>query len=319
MHPLELWQAVILGLVEGITEYLPISSTGHLIIASSLMGLQGGPHEKAVDDFEIIIQGGAILAVLGLYWPSVVKMLKGLTGKDPDGFRLLVNLVIAFIPSAVLGLLLKKWIDAHLFALVPVLVSMFLGAIYMILADLWGQGRLGKQPLWRAKEMTIFEVTPKQALMIGLMQCVSLWPGTSRSMMTITGGMFSGLKPRQAAQFSFLLGLPTLTAATLYSLYKNFREAKKTGTENLFHELGVTACVVGIAVAALSAAAAVKWLVSFLTKHGLAPFGWYRIALCVVLVVLSWRGIVSISKPEPSLNGGTTVVPPAKWEEQPPK
>ncbi len=117
MHPLELWQAVVLGLVEGITEYLPVSSTGHLIIASSLMGLQGGPHEKAVDDFEIIIQGGAILAVLGLYWPSVVKMLKGLTGKDPDGFKLLVNLVIAFIPSAILGLLLKKWIDAHLFAL----------------------------------------------------------------------------------------------------------------------------------------------------------------------------------------------------------
>ncbi len=163
--------------------------------------------------------------------------------------------------------------------------------------------------------MTIFEVTPKQALMIGLMQCVSLWPGTSRSMMTITGGMFSGLKPRQAAQFSFLLGLPTLTAATLYSMYKNFREAKKTGTDNLFHELGVTACVVGIVVAALAAAATVKWLVSFLTKHGLAPFGWYRIALCAVLVVLSWRGIMSISKPEPSLNSGTTVVPPAKWEE----
>jgi undecaprenyl-diphosphatase len=132
--------------------------------------------------------------------------------------------------------------------------------------------------------------------MIGLMQCVSLWPGTSRSMMTITGGMFSGLKPRQAAQFSFLLGLPTLTAATLYSLYKNLRDAKKTNTDNLFHDLGVTACVLGIVVAALAAAATVKWLVSFLTKHSLAVFGIYRIVLCVVIIALSSTGILSMKK-----------------------
>src|SRR6185369_3630413 len=130
---------------------------------------------------------------------------------------------------------------------------------------------------------------------IGLMQCVAMWPGTSRSMITITGGMFAGLRPKQAAQFSFLLGLPTLGAATLYKLYKNFHESHKAGTPNLFQVLGAGACVLGIVVAAVSAAAAIKWLVNFLTRHGLTPFGWYRLGLCALLLVLSWSGIVSIT------------------------
>jgi undecaprenyl-diphosphatase len=315
MHPLELWQAVVLGLVEGITEYLPVSSTGHLILASQLMKLTDEGEQSALAAFEIVIQGGAILAVLGLYWPSVVRMLRGLTGKDPQGFRLLVNLFIAFLPAAVLGLLLDKWIERHLFHAGPVILALGLGGLYMIGVDLWREGRLGKARMWPKGEMEVWDVTPRQALMIGLLQCLAMWPGTSRSMMTITGGMFAGLRPRQAAQFSFLLGLPTLGAATLYKLYKNLHESHKTGGENLFQVLGVGACVLGIAVAMLSAAAAIKWLVAFLTRHGLSPFGWYRIALCVLVLALSLGGIVTITKPGPSMNGGTKTVPPVNWTE----
>ncbi len=315
MHVLELWQAVVLGLVEGVTEYLPISSTGHLIIAASLMHLQERA-AGAIEDFEIVIQGGAILAVLGLYWPSVVKMLRGLTGKDAEGLRLLVNLAIAFVPSAVVGLLAGKWIEKHLFALLPVMMAVLLGGVYMIAVDLWGQGRLGGRlsmvKQWRAQEKTIYDVTPREALMIGLLQIAALWPGTSRSMMTITGGMFAGLRPRAAAQFSFLLGLPTLTAATFYKLAKNVHAAHKTGGENLFQVLGVGACVLGIVIAAVSAAVAVKWLVGFLGRHGLAPFGWYRIALFVVLAVLSAAGVVRVSK-EPAAR----VEKPVKYVETP--
>lgn len=315
MHPLELWQAVVLGLVEGITEYLPVSSTGHLILASQLMKLTDPAQESALDAFEVVIQGGAILAVLGLYWPSVVRMLRGLTGKDPQGFKLLVNLFIAFLPAAVIGLLLDKWIEKHLFNSSSVLLALGLGGLYMIGVDLWREGRLGKARMWQKDEMEVWDVTARQALMIGFLQCLAMWPGTSRSMMTITGGMFAGLRPRQAAQFSFLLGLPTLGAATAYKLYKNLHEAHKTGGENLFQVLGVSACVVGIVVAAVSAAAAIKWLIGFLTRHGLSPFGWYRIALCVVLLALSLGGIVSITKPGPSMNGATKTVPPVNWSE----
>jgi undecaprenyl-diphosphatase len=318
MHPLELWQAVVLGLVEGITEYLPVSSTGHLIIASQLMKLTDPQEQSAIDAFEIVIQGGAILAVLGLYWPSVVRMLRGLTGKDPQGLKLLVNLFIAFLPAAVIGLLLDKWIEKHLFHAGPVILAFGLGGLYMMGVDMWREGRLGKTPtarMWHKTEMEVWDISPKQALMIGLLQCVAMWPGTSRSLMTISGGIFAGLRPKQAAQFSFLLGLPTLGAATVYKLAKNLHESHKTGTPDLFHELGVGACVLGIVVAMVSAAAAIKWLISFLTRHGLTPFGWYRIALCVVLLALSWAGIVSITKPGPSMNGGTKVVPPVQWTE----
>jgi undecaprenyl-diphosphatase len=293
MDVLQIWQAVVLGIVEGVTEYLPISSTGHLILAAALMKLD--VESQAVKDFEIVIQGGAILAVLGLYYPAVLKMLRGLLGKDAQGLRLLLNLFIAFLPSAVVGLLLNKWIDSHLMGVFPVMVAVLLGAVYMLVVDLWSQGRLGKVRAWRAEPKSIYDVTPREALSIGLLQCFALWPGTSRSMMTISGGLFAGLRGREAAQFSFLLGLPTLTAATLYKLYKNLSHAKQTGTPNMFEALGTTACIVGIAVAAISAAAAVKWLVGFLTRHGLSPFAWYRIVLFFVLVILTWRGILSLS------------------------
>jgi undecaprenyl-diphosphatase len=295
---LELWQAVVLGVVEGITEYLPISSTGHLILASALMGLGVTPEQqRAVDDFNIVIQGGAIAAVVGLYWPSLLRMGKGLLGQDEAGLRLLFNLFLAFLPAAVIGLILKDAIEYFLFRPLPVLLALGLGGIYMMIADLRAQGRLGL-PHKSGAEPGMFDLKPSQALFIGFLQCIAMWPGVSRSMMTITGGIWCGMKPRQAAEFSFLLGLPTLLAATLYKLAKNLHHANSNGTRHLFEELGYLPCLVGMLVAAVSAAVAVRWLVGFLNRHGLTPFGWYRLALCFVLAGMVFSGKLTITPPE---------------------
>jgi undecaprenyl-diphosphatase len=297
----ELWQAIVLGIVEGVTEYLPISSTGHLILASTLMDLHTPELKRAVNDFEIVIQGGAILAVVGLYWPRMIQMLRGLLGKDPAGFKLFLNLVLAFIPSAALGLLLKDQIDTYLFHAGPVILSLAIGALYMIAIDRWRKGRFSIAR-FHASEIEIVDVEPRHALFIGVLQCFALWPGMSRSMMTITGGLLIGLRAKAAAEFSFLLGLPTLGAACVYALYKNLKgpdgmsPAEHADYRNLFETLGPTAVVVGVLVAAVSAAIAVKWLVGFLNKHGLAPFGWYRLVLCGVLLAMNALGWLVVSK-----------------------
>ncbi len=287
---MEWWQAVVLGLVEGITEYLPISSTGHLILASALMDLGKTPESKAaIDAFNIVVQGGAILAVLGLYRARVFQMLRGLAGRDRDGLRLAINIVIAFIPAAVLGVPLNDVIEANLFSTWPVLGALALGGVYMMLLDRWkihpnrgdGEHQTGGD---------ITDLTWRGALVIGLMQTVAMWPGTSRSMMTITGGVLVGLKPKQAAEFSFLLGLPTLGGACVYKLYKDV-SGEGPG---MFEVLGVMPIVVGIAVATVSAMVAVRWLVGFLNRHGLTPFGWYRLALTAVLGGLVLAGLVRI-------------------------
>ncbi|MEL7472032.1 MAG: undecaprenyl-diphosphate phosphatase [Planctomycetota bacterium] len=288
---MNLLDAIILGLVEGITEYLPVSSTGHLIIASSLLGLDQPPEMKrAVDAFNIVIQGGAILAVLGLYWPRCMQMLRGVLGKDAKGRRLFFNLVIAFLPAAFLGLLLDDWIESILFRPVPVILALALGGVYMMLVDRWrkkhGQG---------ARSIT--DLTWRQALLIGCFQVLAMWPGTSRSMMTITGGIFAGLRPREAAEFSFLLGLPTLGGACVYKLAKNLHESNQEGVPNLFETLGWAPVIVGVVVATISAALAVSWLVNFLTRHGLTPFGWYRLALAAVLGGLMLGGVVNLNPP----------------------
>lgn len=310
---MEWWQAIVLGLVEGITEYLPVSSTGHLILASGMMGLGADAASKdAVDDFNIIIQGGAILAVVGLYWPTCVRMLKGLLGRDPQGFMLLVNLMIAFMPAAVIGLLLRKWIKAHLFGGGPVLLALALGGIYMLLVEQWRHGRFG---LVRTPTPDVMNVGARQALVIGLFQCVAMWPGTSRSMMTITGGLFAGLKPKAAAEFSFLLGLPTLLAATLLSLVSNIKDSYEGGSPHIFQQFSIGAIVLGMVTAAISAALAVRWLVGFLNRHGLSLFGWYRLALCVVLGAAWAGGVVTIGQvraPERSTPG---VIGPIEWQE----
>lgn len=291
MAQLELWQAAVLGLVEGITEYLPISSTGHLILASSLMGLDRPEVKEAVDDFNVVIQGGAILAVLGLYWPRVLRMLRGLAGKDPEGFALARNILLAFLPAAVIGLLLHKHIKAMLFNPGAVLAAILLGGIFMMLIDQWRSGRFGPRPM-ASREADVMDITPRQALIIGFLQCIAMWPGTSRSMMTIGGGIIAGLRPRAAAEFSFLLGVPTLGAACLLDLGKNLYRSHRDGTPNLFMQLGPAAASLGLIVATASAAVAVKWLVGFLNRHGLTPFGWYRIALFAVMASLMAAGVV---------------------------
>jgi undecaprenyl-diphosphatase len=277
---MEWWQAVVLGLVEGITEYLPISSTGHLILTSTLLGLRTPENAEALAAFEIAIQGGAILAVLGLYRHRVPQTWNGLRGRDPAGRRLLVHLVLAFLPAALLGPLLDDAIEAHLFRAPPVLAALLLGGLWMI----W-LGRRGPRG-----ERGIDALDARTALLIGLFQCVAMWPGTSRSMMTIAGGVLLGLRPRDAAEFSFLLGVPTLGAACVYKLA---RDLLGEGP-NLFEQLGAAPVAIGFAVAALSAVLAVRWLVAFLGRHGLAPFGWYRIALAIVLGALAWSGSLDL-------------------------
>ena len=215
------WEATVLGLVEGVTEYLPISSTGHLILVSSLLGLDDPARRASVDAFNIVIQGGAILAVLGLYRARVGQMLRGLFGADTDGRRLLGNLLLAFLPAALLGPVLDDWIETHLFHAVPVLAALFLGGVWMI----W----LGRRGADGEVSLAIDRLAPRQALAIGLFQCVAMWPGTSRSMMTIVGGTLLGMRPREAAEFSFLLGLPTLGSACAFKLAKNLLHAHQAG------------------------------------------------------------------------------------------
>ncbi len=290
---MELWQAAVLGLVEGITEYLPVSSTGHLIVAGELMGLKDVQSRSAVNAFEIVIQGGAILAVLGLYWSRFVQMLRGVLGRDNAGFALLVNLGVAFVPAAALGFVLHDWIEARFFNTTTVALALAIGGVYMIIVDrsrvvparFAGPGAPGKG---------VTDMTPRDALIVGALQCFSLIPGTSRSMMTITGGVLAGLRPTAAAEFSFLLGMPTLLAATAYALIKNLRTSAQAGTPNLFEQLGWAPVTVGIVVAAVSAAVAVHWLVGFLNRRGLTPFGVYRIAAAIVLLALGASGFVRV-------------------------
>lgn len=286
------WHALILGLVEGITEFLPVSSTGHLILTASLLGLDKPALKDAVDDFNIIIQGGAILAVIGVYWPRITQMVRGLLGRNPDGAALFFNLVVAFLPAAVVAGLLGKVVKHALFHPGPVIAALFIGGVFMMWLDAWRRGRFGLRPMG---QLEVTELSIRQAFLIGCIQCIAIWPGTSRSMVTIAGGYVAGLKPSAAAEFSFLLGLPTLGAACTLGLYKNLSEAHKNGTPNIFETLGFANTMIGMAVAAVSAAIAVKWLVGFLNRRGLTPFGWYRIVLCLVLGVMIWRGGLTIA------------------------
>lgn len=298
--PVQWWQALILGLVEGVTEYLPVSSTGHLIIAKGLLGLDRPGPEPALDAFLIVMQGGAILAVLGLYARRVGQMLLGLAGRDRAGLRLAGQILLAFMPAAVLGPILEPTLEAHLFSTWPVLAALLLGGVYMIVLDrrLIAPRRRAAEPDGPANlprsARTLDQLTWRGALVIGLFQTVAMWPGTSRSMMSITAGVLVGLKPRDAAEFSFLLGLPTLGGACAYKLAKDISLAAATGQPGMVQQLGPLPTLVGLVAATLSAAIAIRWLVGFLNRHGLEGFGWYRIGLCAVLGALIVTGLVRI-------------------------
>jgi len=269
--------AVILGGVEGVTEYLPVSSTGHLIIAEHIMGLDASPAQKeAVDAYCIAIQIGAIAAVALLYWNDLWLMLLGLVGKSKEGFRLGLNLVIAFLPAAILGFLLGDWIEAHLFGPWPVAIALAMGAPLMIGVEMWRKKRLARAGN-EMREIQLYELSPAKAVLVGLLQCVAMWPGTSRSMMTITGGYIVGLTPEMSARFSFLLGLITLTAATGYTILKHGGEMASC--------LDAGPVAVGVIVAAITAALSVKWLVAFLSRRGLAPFAYYRLIVSTVIIL----------------------------------
>jgi undecaprenyl-diphosphatase len=273
------WQALILGLVEGITEYLPVSSTGHLLLVERAMGIA---QSDASDAFAICIQAGAIVAVLGLYRHHVWQMLQGLMGKNPAGLRLALNILVAFAPAAVAALLLEKRIKAHLFKPWPIVAALFVGGIAILAVSHYRRRRQEAEPSRRGLE----DLTWQMALCIGLCQCVAMWPGTSRSLVTIVGGIVVGLRMTAAVEFSFLLGVLTLSAATA-------KDALDHGPEML-ETYGWAPIAIGFVAAWLSAVLAVKWMVSYLNRHGLGVFGYYRIALALIVAALILSGWLSL-------------------------
>ena len=269
-------QALILGLVEGLTEYLPVSSTGHLLLAQRLMGIDSS---TASDAFAICIQAGAILAVLGIYRQRVAQMVMGAVGRNEAGQRLLINLLSAFVPAAVLGLLLEKPIKKYLFGgdewgLWPVVAAWFAGGMAILVVSL-ARRRRGTSP---TTGFDLEQLTIRMALIVGFAQCIAMWPGVSRSLITIVGGVLVGLSLPAAVELSFLLGVITLTAATAYDALKHGPEMLAT--------YGATPLLIGFGAAWLSAVLAVKWMVGYLKSHGMEIFGWYRVALA--FVVAAW-------------------------------
>ncbi len=288
--------AVILGVVEGITEFLPVSSTGHLIITNRMLGLdadepmrdaQGQPlwfkppsaeHPEgipltvklAADTYIVVLQIGAIFAVAFLYWRRLRSIASGLLGGDPHGRLLLRNLVLAFVPVVATGLALENWIETHLFSVPTVIAALVAGAFLMLAAERWRRMQAEARPAPDLHELTV-----RQALIIGCMQCLALWPGMSRSMSTMVGGYFAGLTPARAAEFSFLVGLPVLAGAAVYKGWKS--------GPAMVAVFGWTEMLLGAAVAAVSAAAAVTFLVGYLSKRGLGVFAAYRLLLAAVL------------------------------------
>ncbi|MBC7658443.1 MAG: undecaprenyl-diphosphatase UppP [Chitinophagaceae bacterium] len=266
----------ILGIVEGITEYLPISSTGHLVVTSKILGLSEDASRTAdqiaaIQAFEIVIQAGAILAVLFLYKKAIIDLIAGVFGKSEHGRKVFINICFAVFPVLIVGFLLKDAVKNLQFT-APVLIATVVGGLAMILFERFYARR---PDIMDKPHVGMHELTPKQAIFIGCCQCLALWPGTSRSMVTIMSGMFTGLKRPIAAEFSFLVGLPVLLLATAYKGMKSGRL--------LIDHIGPSALLIGLVTSAVFAFFAVKWLVSFLNKRGLELFGWYRLAFALVI------------------------------------
>lgn len=261
-----LFQAVVLGIVEGLTEFLPVSSTGHLIIASELTGFSG---TQGAGTFVVGIQAGAILAVCWYYRARILSILKGLFS-NPVEQRLAANTVIAFLPAAVIGVLVGGLIKAYLFNAITVAAALVAGGVLI----LWLESHFEKRGI-RPRVATMDDMTWKDALKVGFMQCLAMIPGTSRSGATIIGGLVLGLSRRAATEFSFFLSIPTIFGATVYDLWKARNDL---GLDNL-EGFGV-----GFGVSFFSALLVVHWLLRYVSGHDFRIFGWYRIVFgCVIL------------------------------------
>ena len=271
-HPTVL-VALILGIVEGLTEFLPISSTGHLIVAGSLLGYTG---ERA-KMFEIVIQAGAILAVCWEYRTRLFRVVAGLPN-SPDARRFAVNLVLAFLPAAVLGLLFSKMIKRYLFAPIPVALAFIVGAFII----LWVERRQRIAPS-TVRIDSVDALRWSDALKIGFAQALALIPGTSRSGATIIGGMLFGLSRPAATEFSFFLAIPTLLAACAYELMRNRALLSLQDAQGL---------AIGFVAAFVAAFLCVRWLIRYVSRHDFVPFAWYRIAFGLLIVLTAWSGAV---------------------------
>lgn len=265
--------AVVLGLVEGVTEWLPISSTGHLTVVQDLLGIDG----DAATSYAIAIQAGAILAVLGLYRARFRTMLLGVAGRDPEGRRLVGRIVVACLPAVAVGLAFEDVIKDRLFGPWPVVVAWFMGgvAILTVAGDRLRGARGGAH---------LSALSWRGAAVIGVAQTVAMWPGVSRSLMTILAGTLVGLAIPAAVEFSFLLGFVILGGATAY-------EMASSGSE-MVEAYGLAVPLLGLAVAFVSAALAMRWMVAYLNRRGLGVFGWYRIGVAVVVAGLLLTGVV---------------------------
>jgi undecaprenyl-diphosphatase len=274
-------KAAVLGLVEGLTEFLPISSTGHLILAASLLDFTG----ETAKVFEIAIQSGAMLAVIWEYRRRLSDTLRGL-GSDAAARRFALNVAVAFVPAVIAGLALGKMIKAALFHPVPVAVAFIVGGLIILWVERWHHQRFGALDLAgtrRARVETVDDMTPMDALKVGLLQCLALVPGTSRSGATIIGGMVLGFSRRCATEFSFYLGIPTLMGAGAYSVLKQ-REAMSLADVPMF--------AVGTVVAFFSALLCIRWLIRYVSSHNFVPFAWYRIGFGAVVLFTAWGGWV---------------------------
>ena len=280
------WKAAVLGIVEGVTEYLPISSTGHLLLASRLLGLpdeRGSAGLDAVNTYAIAIQFGAILAVAGLFRNRFRDMVLGLFGRSDDGRHLLVTLIIAFLPAAILGAAFNHKIEDTLFGPWPVVIAWIAGGVLILVLERTGRIPTGDQRAHRGEDL-VAAITHRQALIIGVAQCAALWPGTSRSLATIIGALLVGVAMPAAVEFSFLLGFATLSAATGFKLL--------TDGGTLVEQFGIINPLIGAAFALISAVLAIRWLITYLERHDLSIFAWYRFAVAAVAIGLLTTGVL---------------------------
>ena len=268
-----LLKALILGVVEGLTEFLPVSSTGHLILMSDLLDF----NDERGKVFTIAIQLGAILAVCWEYHSKITEVIRGI-GSNPAANRFVINLLIAFLPAAIMGLLFIKMIKFYLFHPVPVAMALIIGGVLI----LWAERRKHVIEVEQVDDMDW-----KHALKVGLAQCLALIPGTSRSGATIIGGLFFGLSRKAATEFSFFLAIPIMFAATFYDVYKH-REFLQ------WDDLGLFA--VGFVSAFLSALLAVRGLLRFISQHDFSVFAWYRIVFGIIILLTAYTGVIAWSE-----------------------